>query len=435
MNRKAILTSIALSTLFTVVYTGTNWVTSLRADVGSAATAWERAGGIPFIPWMILPYMSIDAFFIASPFFCKSDRERRTLALRLASAILIAGACFLLFPLRLAIARPPVTGWPSLLFDSFCRFDRPFNLCPSLHIALGLILALFFAARLKGAWRSALIVWFLLIGISALTTYQHHLIDIAGGLALAAICTHLFQDESFQRPTDPNTRIGLRYLVGALLLTAAAFIARPWTLLLLWPAFSLALVAAGYLLLGPRIYRKRNGHLPLTTWLLLWPVLIGQRLSLLWYARQADPWNTLEKSVLIGRKLNASEAQRAIDAGVTAVIDTAGEFAQAAPFRAIPCCELAVLDLTAPAPDQIDRALAFIEHHAAAGGKVYIHCKAGYSRTAVIAGAHMLRTGRAGTAAEAVTLLRTARPAIVVRPEAIAALERVHRSLPPPRPQ
>src|SRR3954466_1337134 len=88
---KSARTSAALCALFLVVYVGTNWFTGRRAHVPSVYFEWERH--IPFVPAMIVPYMSIDLFFIAAPFIVRTDREGRTLAARITAAILIAGAC------------------------------------------------------------------------------------------------------------------------------------------------------------------------------------------------------------------------------------------------------------------------------------------------------------------------------------------------------
>src|SRR5688572_7389271 len=97
---KALAASAGLSALFLVVYGWCNWFTSQRSDVGTLFFEWERL--IPFVPLMIAPYMSIDLFFIAAPFLCRSDRELATFSRRIAAAILVAGICFLLFPLRFA---------------------------------------------------------------------------------------------------------------------------------------------------------------------------------------------------------------------------------------------------------------------------------------------------------------------------------------------
>ena len=61
--KRSALTAFALSLLFSVVYSSTNWITSQRTDVGTWYYEWEQY--IPFVPLMIFPYMSIDLFFFA----------------------------------------------------------------------------------------------------------------------------------------------------------------------------------------------------------------------------------------------------------------------------------------------------------------------------------------------------------------------------------
>ncbi|MGI8431054.1 MAG: phosphatase PAP2 family protein [Chthoniobacterales bacterium] len=137
---------------------------------------------------MVLPYLSIDLFFVAAPFLLRSARELRIFAWRIASAILIAGIFFLLLPLRFAFARPQPTGWLGTLFGWFLAVDAPFNLFPSLHAALWLLLLEVYARHLRGVVRLLILVWFALIGLSPLLTHQHHVIDILGGLLLALGC-------------------------------------------------------------------------------------------------------------------------------------------------------------------------------------------------------------------------------------------------------
>src|SRR4029453_1738023 len=99
---KAFAASLGLSLLFLLFYGACLWVTARRGDVGVFYFTWERA--IPFVPFMILPYMSIDLFFVAAPFFLSSERELKLFVLRVASAIVAAGICFLAFPLRFAFS-------------------------------------------------------------------------------------------------------------------------------------------------------------------------------------------------------------------------------------------------------------------------------------------------------------------------------------------
>ena len=125
---KALSASIGLSLLFLIIYGGCIWVTSRRHDVGVFFFAWERS--IPFVPFMILPYMSIDLFFVAAPFFISSERELKLFVLRVATAIVAAGICFLVFPLRFAFSEGHADGWLGGLFDWFRVSDRRLHTIP-----------------------------------------------------------------------------------------------------------------------------------------------------------------------------------------------------------------------------------------------------------------------------------------------------------------
>ena len=419
MNWKAARSALLLSLLFLAVYGSCNYVTGLRQNVGSFYFEWERS--IPFVPAMIIPYMSIDLFFICAPFLCRTDRERRILSSRITMAILVAGACFLLFPLRFAFERPDAPGWLGVIFDRFRSLDQPFNQFPSLHIALRTILAATYARHTRGLLRIGSSIWFSLIGFSTVLTYQHHVVDVAGGFALAGLCFYLFNQQPIRLPVVCNRRVGAYYGIGALLLIATAVAAHPWGLLLLWPATSLTIVAAGYSGIGPGIFRKQQGRLPTGAWFLLWPVLLGHKLSLLYYARQCRPWDELTQGVWIGRHLSSTEAEDAIKAGVTAVLDLTCESSEAPPFLGLAYCHLPILDLTAPTTAQLEAASDFLASHSK-DGTVYVHCKIGYSRTAAVAAAYLLRTGQAQNVEDALATLRRIRTNIVIRPEVAPAL-------------
>jgi membrane-associated phospholipid phosphatase len=202
---KAFAVSVGLSILFLIVYGGCNWITARRGNVGSFYFEWERS--IPFVPFFILAYMSIDLFFVAAPFLCRTERELSIFAKRIAAAIIVAGVCFLLFPLRFAFPRPHADGWLGATFDWFRGMDAPYNLLPSLHAALMLILVDIYFRHTRGLIRVAIVVWFALIAISPVLTYQHHIVDVAGGFALAAFCFWIFRDTDLSSPQpsqEPN---------------------------------------------------------------------------------------------------------------------------------------------------------------------------------------------------------------------------------------
>lgn len=229
-----------------------------------------------------------------------------------------------------------------------------------------------------------------------------------------------------------NRRIGCYYALAAAAALTGSLLFPPWTLPLLWPAAALGVVAAGYLWFGSGIYGKRCGKLPLWSRCFFAPALLGQYLSLAHYRRECRAWDTVAPGVLIGRQLNAAEAERAIaEAHVTAVLDLTAEFSEPPPFLALPYRNLPTLDLTAPTQSALREAVAFLNEHTAQSnsGTVYVHCKIGYSRSAAIIGARLLASGQATDPDAAVAILRATRPTLVVRPEAFAALREFYASL------
>jgi protein-tyrosine phosphatase/membrane-associated phospholipid phosphatase len=422
-RRRQALVAVALSLLFLVVYGFCNRITAYRSDVHSIYFEWERH--IPFVAALIAPYMSIDLFFIGAPFLAATDRELRVFSYRIITAILLAACCFLIFPLRFAFLRPPVHGLLGIAFDGFRKMDLPFNQFPSLHAAFWLILMDLYLKHVKGPLRWLLVGWFVLIIFSTVLTYQHHILDVVGGIGLGIVCIYVYRDIPFRQPLMANIRVGLFYAGGFIVLILLGLFWRPWGYMLWWPAASLGLNAVGYVWLGPGIFRKNNGKIPATAWFMLWPVLLGQRISWNYYSRQCTPHDRLTDHLWIGRTLSNSQAANALRQGVTAVVDLTGELPEAISFRKSNYFSLPMMDLTAPTDGQIDKAIDFIEKHVG-DGTVLLHCKVGFSRTAVIAGAYLLASGQAQTVDEAIKTMRRIRVGLIVRPEARAALCRYH---------
>ncbi len=411
--------SVRLSLLFLTVYTGCTWLAARQMAVGEWYFGWERR--IPFWPIMIVPYLSIDAFFLAAPFLCRDREEMRVYTRRITVAILAAGTCFLCVPLRFAFERPPTDGWAGALVQAFAALDRPFNLFPSLHVALGAMLADLYVRRATGALRVVCATWFVLIGLSTLFTYQHHVIDVAGGLALAVLVSYAVRERAVRREASRNLRVASSYLVGAAITGGVVAAAWPWGAVLLWPLVSLVLVGGAYLGAGPAIFRKSHGAIPIAARVVLAPCLAGQWLSLAYYRRQCRPFDEIAPRVWIGRRLNEAESTDAVERGVVAVLDLCAELPESRVFTRAAYRNIPVVDLTAPTVTQLEDAVRFIGRHVGRG-VVYVHCKIGYSRSAAVAGAYLLAAGMASTTDEAIGAIRRARPSIIVRPEAVAVL-------------
>jgi protein-tyrosine phosphatase/membrane-associated phospholipid phosphatase len=413
----ALLWTVLLSLEFLVVYGLTNSFTATRTDVGVLYFEWERL--IPFVPLMIIPYMSIDLFFIGAPFLCRSRAEIHVLAKRIAFATVAAGIFFLLIPLRLAFARPETDGVIGATFNLLTSFDRPHNLLPSLHITFRTILWVIYVRYTSGLARLGVQVWFLLIGISTILTFQHHVVDVAGGLILAMICFYLFPEARQAGAGNRNPKIGAIYAIGSAVCLASALIIGPWGLILTWPAFALAMVSAGYFGLGPGVLRKSEGRRSLSMRILLAPYLLGIYLRLLWYRRKTRPFDEVVPGLLIGRRLRAKEARR-VDA--TAVLDLTAEHSECTPFLSLPYKNVQIMDLTLPTREQLREAVEFVTGRMRSG-TVYVHCAIGYSRSAAVAAATLLELGQAGSPEEAIDRVRRARPEIVVPPGLIEILK------------
>lgn len=80
-----------------------------------------------------------------------------------------------------------------------------------------------------------------------------------------------------------------------------------------------------------------------------------------------------------------------------------------------------MLDLVAP-PAGTLRAAAQAVERARLQGPVLVCCALGYARSAAVVAAWLLGTGRAGTVADAVAMVRAARPRIVLGEAADAAI-------------
>lgn len=178
---------LLVSTIFVVVYFSANYLTSLRSDIGVGVFDWEHA--IPFVEWTVVPYLSIFLLLPLSFFVCRDVQELQRHTHRLLLALALAAACYAAFPLGFHFTRPEPQGPLAPLFGVLWSVDLPFNRAPSLHIVVLKLMWPRLTAWVAAGWlRVAMHAWLAAIGVSVLTTYQHHVIDIVGGVAVAGAC-------------------------------------------------------------------------------------------------------------------------------------------------------------------------------------------------------------------------------------------------------
>ena len=181
-----------------LVYHGANGLTGLRSPRVPVHLGAERA--MPFVPPLILSYLSIDLVFLPAPFVLRGRRELEALTLSLATAIAVAAPGFLLFPAELAYPRCDPGAW-SGLFALARRRALSYNLVPSLHVAMSGICLAAYGTRCGATGRALLAAWAASIALSTLLTHQHHLLDVAAGLALAVACKRFIYDRWRAHPS------------------------------------------------------------------------------------------------------------------------------------------------------------------------------------------------------------------------------------------
>ena len=419
----AIVLLAGMGVLFFGSYGLANSLASMRTDVPYFHYAWERQ--IPFVPWTILPYWSIDLLYGISFALWRTRAGLLTHVKRLLMAQVISVACFIAFPLRFSFERPPADGWAGHLFTLLGGFDKPFNQAPSLHISLLVVLWVAYAMHVPARWRWVLHGWFALIGISVLTTYQHHLIDVPTGWLVGWLCVFAFPLARAAVPARPDPRaraLAVRYGVGAGVFLLLSLAALRWSvtawLLLMWVALALLCVAWVYRRGRPEGFGKRDdGALPMAAWWLLAPYLAGVFLNSRWWTRGQSPVDHVADNVWIGRLPGAREMRQA---DADALLDLTAEFPRRVESDEY-CC-VPVLDLTVPTPSQLQRAVRQIDAWHREGHTVLVCCALGYSRSALVVACWLARHRRLSPA-QALAALHKARPSVVLGPASVAALE------------
>jgi predicted protein tyrosine phosphatase len=210
-------------------------------------------------------------------------------------------------------------------------------------------------------------------------------------------------------------------------LAVAGIAGWPWGGVLLWPAFSLLMISLGYRGMGPAIFRKSDGRLPLAARFWLAPFLLGTWHVQSWMLRGKEPHAELAPRVYLGRRLGRRDVARLDALGVSTVLDLTAEYDAPRWTRRMQYVNVPMLDLVAPTPNELERCIDHILKGREAGG-VYIHCALGLGRSSLVAAAYLLAAGCAANVDEAIKSVRRIRPGMKLGPDMIQVLEQWNRS-------
>ena len=414
--RRAAAWLVLLGPFFYVAYGFANWWAASRAVVPTLAFGWEHS--LPFWPWTIFPYWTINVFYGLSLFLA---RDRHTLdrhGARLLTATCLAVTCFVLWPHRFSFGQPLVSGAPAFLFDALRSFDRSFNQTPSLHIALAVILWDWYRRLITAAWaRMVLHLWTLAICASVLTTWQHHFIDIPTGALLGLVCVWLWPLErvvslprGWRMARDARRwKLAGLYLMGTLGFFAVAIALGGMGLWLAWPAASLLLVALNYAGLGARGFQMdRQGRMRWAARWLLAPYRLGAAINARLWTRNLPASVEVVPGLWFGRIPTLAQWEAA---GRPRLLSLSAEL-QLPPVEGARCVPL--LDLAVPAPLRMQRAAHVIEGQRRFGKGVWVCCALGFSRSAGSVITWLRLYGAVDNLVQAEGLVRRARPQIVL---------------------
>lgn len=401
-----------------IVYNGAAWYISTLAKVPSFVFDFEKY--IPFIPWTIIPYMTSGLFFCMVFFICKSKEQLKVLTQRMLFVTIVAGICFILFPLQFSLPKPETDQFIfGYSFQFLKTFDSPFNQAPSLHIAYAFVFWSVF--RNLGKVRFFLLLWLLLLGISTLTTYQHHFIDILTGSLVAHISFIVFpyREKDFGYR---NFHVANYYFLFGWIFILIALLLNQFSihlgLVLLWPALMTFFI--GYHYQKDNIYflKDKNGNIHWLKNIFYFPYLLMYRIFWKFLRKNKMPIEPVSR-IYISSKPDQETLKYFKANTTTFVYDLSPEMEESSLLKEQstyffrPILDIGKFDIerTQSLITEISRTY----RHLPKDGKILIHCTMGFTRSSVI-GILVIKNILSLPLEEAITIMKISNKDMIIHP-------------------
>ena len=225
--------------------------TRYPSQIYNLATPFDKF--VPFIPAMIIPYSWSLVLFVVSFFLVRTSTQLSLLSYRLILTTIFACLIFYLYPARFSFNRSIPDDWTQFGYQFLQLVDKPFNQLPSLHVSYAMLLgvSLWDVVASKKRWISAAYRLLLtgictLIALSTVLTYQHHLLDMFGGVVLA-VTVFILSNRIRNALVIKHLTLGV---IGFLLIAIAGFYFANMSMIASESIETLALVIASYWLIS-----------------------------------------------------------------------------------------------------------------------------------------------------------------------------------------
>ncbi|RZJ35972.1 MAG: phosphatase PAP2 family protein [Chryseobacterium sp.] len=377
------------SVVFAVVYNASMWHVSSLPNVQSFVFDFEK--NIPFLIWTIVPYMTSGVFLCLIFLLCKTKKQLHLLTKRMLFITVVAGLCFVIFPLRFLMPKPDVSqSFLGFSFHFLEIFDSPFNQSPSLHIAYAYVFWTIFRT-IKGNMRTFLMLWLILLGISTLTTYQHHFLDILTGSILAHLSFIVFPEGKnefeFRNFQVANYYFLCAWFLALISLLLAQFYGMFW-LALLWPALVMMIVGYQYQKNHVGFLKDQSGKIAFYKRIFYLPYLIIYWILVISLRKNRRPVEILPR-LFISSRLDINDLkyfkpdERTTVYDLSAEIEENPEIRKTAEYFSFPYLDIGTFDIaeTRKLVTHITEKYSRLPDD----GKILIHCTMGYTRCTVIA--------------------------------------------------
>lgn len=424
--RQKIYALTLCSIVFTMVYNYSAWHTSKFENVPSFVFDFEKY--IPFISWTIIPYMTSGIFFCSVFFFCKTKEQLTVLTKRMLFVTIIAGVCFLLFPLQFSLPKPEINSPIFRIPFHFLKiFDSPFNQAPSLHIVYAFIFWSVFKNVKRG--RIFLMILLILLGISTLTTYQHHLIDILSGAFLAHLSFILFpyrkNDFKYRNFQVANYYFLFGWIFLGMTLLLNQFSKNSGSILL-WITLMTVLIGYHYQKNNIHFLKDKNGNISIVKKIFYFPYLLMYWLFWKFLRKNRKPIEILPNLYISSKPSRKDLFHFNVDKN-TFVYDLSAEMKETTDLKQKTTYQsVSFLDIGSFDIEQTKKLVTEITNHyntLPANGKILIHCTMGFTRSSVI-GILVMKNTLSLSIEEAVNKMKTLNKNVILHSYVLGFLKK-----------